>query len=71
MLPLQLKGLVLFGQKMVLVAFHKYKQNLNSIIDPRDGIYTYRDPVSNDILLESIEDGKSQVFVKAKDLVTY
>ncbi|KAG1043078.1 hypothetical protein G6F43_011751 [Rhizopus delemar] len=36
--------------------------------DPRDGIYTYRDPVSNDILLESIEDGKSQVFVKAKDL---
>ncbi|CAO3681278.1 unnamed protein product [Rhizopus stolonifer] len=36
--------------------------------DPRDGIYTYRDPVSNDILLESIEDGKSQVFVEAKDL---
>ncbi|KAI7893265.1 dipeptidyl peptidase IV N-terminal region-domain-containing protein [Mucor mucedo] len=37
--------------------------------DPRDGIYTYRDPLSNDILLESIEDRKSQVFVEEKDLV--
>ncbi|KAI8372297.1 dipeptidyl peptidase IV N-terminal region-domain-containing protein [Choanephora cucurbitarum] len=36
--------------------------------DPRDGIYTYRDPNSNDILLESIEDRKSQVFVQEKDL---
>ncbi|KAK4510874.1 uncharacterized protein ATC70_005309 [Mucor velutinosus] len=36
--------------------------------DPRDGIYTYRDPVSNDILLESIQDRQSQVFVKARDL---
>ncbi|KAI7907275.1 dipeptidyl peptidase IV N-terminal region-domain-containing protein [Cokeromyces recurvatus] len=38
--------------------------------DPRDGIYTYRDPNSNDILLESIEDKKSQIFVKAEDLKT-
>ncbi|KAI8644674.1 dipeptidyl peptidase IV N-terminal region-domain-containing protein [Parasitella parasitica] len=36
--------------------------------DPRDGIYTYRDPKTNDILLESIQDRQSQVFVKAKDL---
>ncbi|KAI9335874.1 dipeptidyl peptidase IV N-terminal region-domain-containing protein [Pilaira anomala] len=36
--------------------------------DPRDGIYTYRDPVSNDILLESIENRESQVFVQEKDL---
>ncbi|ORE02181.1 hypothetical protein BCV72DRAFT_309359 [Rhizopus microsporus var. microsporus] len=36
--------------------------------DPRDGIYTFRDPVSNDILIESIEDRKSEVFVEAKDL---
>ncbi|GAA5809797.1 hypothetical protein MFLAVUS_003210 [Mucor flavus] len=36
--------------------------------DPRDGIYTYRDPISNDILLESIENRESQVFVKEKDL---
>ncbi|KAI8997251.1 dipeptidyl peptidase IV N-terminal region-domain-containing protein, partial [Pilobolus umbonatus] len=38
--------------------------------DPRDGIYTYRDPNSNDILLESIVDRKPQVFVKEKDLTT-
>lgn len=38
-------------------------------IDPRDGIYTYRDPNSNDILLESIEDRKSHVFVEESDLV--
>ncbi|KAI9016373.1 dipeptidyl peptidase IV N-terminal region-domain-containing protein [Phycomyces nitens] len=37
--------------------------------DPRDGIFTQRDPVTNDILLESIEDGKSTVYVKADDLV--
>ncbi|KAI8890997.1 hypothetical protein K501DRAFT_328149 [Backusella circina FSU 941] len=36
--------------------------------DPRDGIFTYRDPDSNDILLESIENGVAQVFVKEKDL---
>ncbi|CEG80338.1 hypothetical protein RMATCC62417_14692 [Rhizopus microsporus] len=36
--------------------------------DPRDGIYTFRDPVSNDILIESIEDRKSEIFVEAKDL---
>ncbi|KAI9469910.1 MAG: dipeptidyl peptidase IV N-terminal region-domain-containing protein [Benjaminiella poitrasii] len=36
--------------------------------DPKDGIYTYRDAQSNDILLESIEDRKSHVFVQAKDL---
>lgn len=40
-----------------------------SQIDPRDGIFTYRDPTSNDILLESIEDRNSQVFVQEKDLV--
>jgi hypothetical protein len=39
-------------------------------IDPRDGIFTYRDPTSNDILLESIEDRKTQVFVQEKDLVS-
>ena len=39
------------------------------MLDPRDGIYTFRDPVSNDILIESIEDRKSEVFVEAKDLV--
>lgn len=38
-------------------------------IDPKDGIYTYRDLDTNDILLESIEDRKSQVFVHEKDLV--
>ncbi|KAI8380933.1 dipeptidyl peptidase IV N-terminal region-domain-containing protein [Radiomyces spectabilis] len=36
--------------------------------DPRDGIFTFRDQTTNDILLESIEDGSTQVFVKASDL---
>ncbi|KAI8889441.1 hypothetical protein K501DRAFT_282328 [Backusella circina FSU 941] len=30
--------------------------------DPRDGIYTYRDQRTHDILLESIEDGKTEIF---------
>ncbi|KAI9486848.1 MAG: dipeptidyl peptidase IV N-terminal region-domain-containing protein [Benjaminiella poitrasii] len=36
--------------------------------DPRDGIYTYTDPTTKDILLKSIEDGKSEVLVRASDL---
>ncbi|CAO3598139.1 unnamed protein product [Absidia cylindrospora] len=36
--------------------------------DSNDGIFTYRDPQTNDILLESIEDRESQVFVEMKDL---
>lgn len=36
--------------------------------DPRDGIFTYTDPNTNDILLESVEDGKSEIFVQASDL---
>ncbi|KAI9265959.1 dipeptidyl peptidase IV N-terminal region-domain-containing protein [Sporodiniella umbellata] len=36
--------------------------------DSRDGIYTFTDSATNNILLESIEDGESQVFVEAKDL---
>lgn len=36
--------------------------------DPRDGIFTYTDPNTNDILLESVEDGRSEVFVQASDL---
>lgn len=39
-------------------------------IDPRDGIFTYTDPITNDILLESVEDGKTEVFVQATDLVS-
>ncbi|KAG0169048.1 hypothetical protein DFQ30_004041 [Apophysomyces sp. BC1015] len=37
--------------------------------DPRDGIFTYRDPETENIILESIKDSKSQVFVNASDLV--
>ncbi|KAG2236310.1 hypothetical protein INT48_001374 [Thamnidium elegans] len=36
--------------------------------DPRDGIFTYTNPVTNDILLESVQDGKSEIFVEATDL---
>ncbi|KAI7905249.1 dipeptidyl peptidase IV N-terminal region-domain-containing protein [Cokeromyces recurvatus] len=38
------------------------------MLDPRDGIYTYTDPDTNDILLASIEDGESEIFVRASDL---
>ncbi|KAI9021768.1 dipeptidyl peptidase IV N-terminal region-domain-containing protein [Phycomyces nitens] len=36
---------------------------------PQDGVYTYRDPATNDILLESVEKRGSRIFVKAKDLI--
>lgn len=39
-------------------------------IDPRDGIFTYTDPTTNDILLESVQDGKTEIFVEANDLVS-
>lgn len=39
-------------------------------IDPRDGIFTFTNPVTKDILLESVEDGKSEIFVEATDLVS-
>ncbi|ORX50588.1 hypothetical protein DM01DRAFT_1096895 [Hesseltinella vesiculosa] len=37
--------------------------------DAQDGLFTYRDPTTNDILLESIEDGSSQIYVEMKDLM--
>ncbi|KAG0165499.1 hypothetical protein DFQ30_008371 [Apophysomyces sp. BC1015] len=37
--------------------------------DPRDGIYTYRDPETEDILLESIEKKTTEIYVEAKNLV--
>ncbi|SAM07893.1 hypothetical protein [Absidia glauca] len=36
--------------------------------DAQDGVFTYRDPHTNDILLESIEDRSSHVYVEMKDL---
>lgn len=57
-------NLSIFGYLFFKSHIHQY-----STIDPKDGIYTYRDPATNDILLESIEDRKSQVFVHEKDLV--
>ncbi|KAI8968392.1 dipeptidyl peptidase IV N-terminal region-domain-containing protein [Mycotypha africana] len=36
--------------------------------DPRDGIFSYTDPETKDILLKSVETGKSELFVKASDL---
>jgi hypothetical protein len=39
--------------------------------DAQDGVFTYRDPHTNDILLESIEDRSSHVYVEMKDLVSY
>ncbi|KAI8329304.1 dipeptidyl peptidase IV N-terminal region-domain-containing protein [Chlamydoabsidia padenii] len=36
--------------------------------DAQDGIFTYRDPQTNDILLESIEDRSSHVYVEMKNL---
>lgn len=55
------------GKVCVCVWHNRY--SFNVVLDPRDGIYTFRDPISNDILIESIEDRKSEVFVEAKDLV--
>jgi hypothetical protein len=46
------------------------KYDIYIYIDPRDGIFTYTDPITNDILLESVEDGKTEVFVQAADLVS-
>lgn len=40
-------------------------------IDPRDGIFTYTDPNTNDILLESVETGKTEIFVEARNLVSF
>ncbi|CAO3649934.1 unnamed protein product [Cunninghamella echinulata] len=34
----------------------------------QDGVFTYRDPQTNDILLESVESGDSQVYIEQKDL---
>lgn len=36
--------------------------------DPRDGIYTYTDPNTKDILLESVETRKTEIFVEASNL---
>ncbi|KAI7861803.1 dipeptidyl peptidase IV N-terminal region-domain-containing protein [Spinellus fusiger] len=36
--------------------------------DPRDGIFTHTDPDTRDILLQSLEDGKSTVYVNASHL---
>ncbi|KAI8098851.1 dipeptidyl peptidase IV N-terminal region-domain-containing protein [Halteromyces radiatus] len=36
--------------------------------DAQDGVFTYRDPQTNDILLEAIEDGSSRIYVEMKDL---
>ncbi|KAI8062619.1 dipeptidyl peptidase IV N-terminal region-domain-containing protein [Gongronella butleri] len=36
--------------------------------DAQDGMFTYRDPVTNDIVLESIESRSVDVYVKMKDL---
>jgi hypothetical protein len=38
--------------------------------DPRDGIFTFSDPNTRDILLESVEDGKSEIYVHLSDLVS-
>lgn len=50
---------------MILINF------LYTILDPRDGIYTYTDPNTNDILLESVETRKTEIFVEASNLVMY
>ncbi|KAF7724474.1 hypothetical protein EC973_000983 [Apophysomyces ossiformis] len=44
-------------------------QNEKIGVDPRDGIFTYRDPETDNIILESIQDRKSQVYVNANDLI--
>lgn len=33
-------------------------------------MFTYRDPTTDDILLETVEDGKTEVLVKMSNLVT-
>ncbi|KAI8390805.1 dipeptidyl peptidase IV N-terminal region-domain-containing protein [Radiomyces spectabilis] len=35
---------------------------------PRDGMFTYRHTETNDIMLQSVDDGKPQVYVQAKDM---
>ena len=37
--------------------------------DPRDGVFTFTDPTTSDILIESVEDGETKVLVKTSDLV--
>ncbi|KAI7851082.1 dipeptidyl peptidase IV N-terminal region-domain-containing protein [Circinella umbellata] len=37
--------------------------------DPRDGVFTFTDPRTNDILIESVEDGGTKVLVKTSDLL--
>ncbi|KAI8144625.1 dipeptidyl peptidase IV N-terminal region-domain-containing protein [Fennellomyces sp. T-0311] len=36
--------------------------------DPRDGVFTYTDTTTHDILLESVQDGETKVLVKTLDL---
>lgn len=38
-------------------------------IDPRDGVFTYSDPLTGDILLETIEQGTVDTLVKQSYLV--
>ncbi|KAI8981579.1 dipeptidyl peptidase IV N-terminal region-domain-containing protein [Pilobolus umbonatus] len=52
-------------------SFVPKRPSLVWVNDKRDGIYTYRDPLTNDILLESIEDGRTEIFVESKDLTVF
>ncbi|KAI9493226.1 dipeptidyl peptidase IV N-terminal region-domain-containing protein [Zychaea mexicana] len=36
--------------------------------DPRDGVFTFTDPTTKDILSESVQDGETKVLVKISDL---
>ncbi|KAI9274596.1 dipeptidyl peptidase IV N-terminal region-domain-containing protein [Phascolomyces articulosus] len=36
--------------------------------DPRDGVFTFTDKTTNDILIESVEDGETKILVKTSDL---
>lgn len=39
------------------------------VTDPRDGLFTYSDPLTGDILLETIEQGTVDTLVKQSYLV--
>jgi hypothetical protein len=59
------------GKKKIKFVIMYFINAHSFFIDPRDGIFTYTDPNTNDILLESVETGKTEIFVEASNLVSY
>lgn len=70
--PLHLKDHFWSGSKMVHMQYFQLRETYLTkalAIDPRDGVFTYSDPLTGDILLETIEQGTVDTLVKQSYLV--